>query len=86
MRTKVSSRRCPLCGGSKRRGKTTFSVDLGFGVVVVRNVPATVCSQCGADWIGDSTAEKLERIVDDARQRQNLVEVTSLTAQPHGAA
>lgn len=80
MRTKVSSRRCPLCGGSKRRGKTTFSVDLGFGVVVVRNVPATVCSQCGTDWIGDGVAEKLERIVDDARQRQNLVEITSLTA------
>jgi YgiT-type zinc finger domain-containing protein len=34
-------------------GKTTFTVDLGFGVVVVRDVPATVCSQCGADWISD---------------------------------
>ena len=86
MRTKVSSRKCPLCGGSKRRGKTTFSVDLGFGVVVVRNVPATVCSQCGADWIEDSIANKLESIVNDARQRQNLVEVTSLSVQPHRAA
>jgi len=64
----------------------TFSVDLGFGVVVVRNVPATVCSQCGADWIEDSVAAKLESIVNDARQRQNLVEVTSLSVQPHGAA
>jgi len=26
-------------------------VDLGFGVVVVRNVPAKVCSQCGEEWI-----------------------------------
>ena len=34
-----------------KEGKTTFTVDLGFGVVVVRDVPATVCSQCGADWI-----------------------------------
>ncbi len=32
---------CPICGGSKVKGTTTFTVDLGFGVVVVRNVPAS---------------------------------------------
>ena len=69
---------CPLCRGKKQTGKTTFTVDLGFGVVVVREVPATVCSQCGADWIDDDIAEKLERIVKDARQKHHLVEVTTL--------
>ena len=69
---------CSLCGGKKQAGKTTFTVDLGFGVVVVREVPATVCSQCGADWIDDAIAEKLEKIVEDARQKHNLVEVTTL--------
>ncbi|GJQ59949.1 MAG: type II toxin-antitoxin system MqsA family antitoxin [Candidatus Scalindua sp. AMX11] len=49
---------CPICGGGKKAGKTTFTVDLGFGVVVVREVPATVCSQCGADWIDDAISEK----------------------------
>lgn len=62
----------------KKSGKTTFTVDLGFGVVVVREVPATVCSQCGADWIDDAISEKLEKIVDDARQKHNQVEVTTL--------
>ncbi|MFO0793584.1 MAG: type II toxin-antitoxin system MqsA family antitoxin [Candidatus Brocadiaceae bacterium] len=71
---------CPLCGGTKKPGKTTFTVDLGFGVVVVREVPATVCSQCGADWIENSIAEKLEGIVEDARKKHNLVEVTTLPA------
>jgi YgiT-type zinc finger domain-containing protein len=71
---------CPLCGGTKKKGKTTFTVDLGFGVVVVRDVPATVCSQCGADWIGDAIAAKLEKIVNDARKRHRLVEVTTLSA------
>lgn len=72
--------KCPLCGGSKKEGKTTFTVDLGFGVVVVRDVPATVCSQCGADWINDAIAAKLEEIVNDARQKHHIVEVTSLSA------
>jgi len=41
--------RCPLCGGDKKQGQATYTVDLGFGVVVVRNVPAKVCSQCGEE-------------------------------------
>jgi len=68
---------CPICGGTKTQGMTTFTVDLGFGVVVVRNVPALVCDQCGADWIADETAERLEKTVDDARHRHRQVEVTA---------
>jgi YgiT-type zinc finger domain-containing protein len=79
MKLKESPDRCPLCGGSKKPGLTTFTVDLGFGVVVVREVPASVCSQCGADWIDDSVASKLEEIVNDARQKHHIVEVTTLS-------
>ena len=68
---------CPICGGTKRVGKTTFTVDLGFGVIVVRDVPALVCEQCGADWIDDRVAARLETLVDEARQRQRQVEVTA---------
>ncbi len=79
MTTKTLPDRCPLCGGTKRTGKTTFTVELGFGVVVVRDVPATVCSLCGADWIDDPIASQLEEIVEDARQKHHTVEVTTLT-------
>lgn len=70
---------CPLCSGTKKPGTTTFTADLGFGVVVVRNVPATVCSQCGADWIADDVAARIEELVDDARKKRLQVEVMSLT-------
>lgn len=78
MAVKTAPDVCPICGGNKKAGKTVFTVDLGFGVVVVRDVPATVCSQCGADWIGDAMAKKLEDIVNDARKKHHLVEVTSI--------
>gem|GEM_PF-319666 len=68
---------CPLCGGDKIKGKTIFSVDLGFGVVLVRDVPATICSQCGADWLSDDVAAQLEEMVQDARLRHLQVEVTT---------
>jgi len=73
----LKTKTCPDCGGQKQPGKTTFTVDLGFGVVVVRNVPALVCSQCGADWSADDIAERLESMVDDARKRHRQVEVTA---------
>jgi YgiT-type zinc finger domain-containing protein len=70
---------CPLCGGTKQSGTTTFTAELGFGVVVVRNVPATVCSQCGTDWIGDDVADRIETLVSEAREKRLQVEVTSLS-------
>jgi YgiT-type zinc finger domain-containing protein len=69
---------CPLCGGKKQPGTTTFTAELGFGVVVIRNVPATVCAQCGTDWIADDVAERLETLVDDARKKRPQVEVLSM--------
>jgi YgiT-type zinc finger domain-containing protein len=70
---------CALCGGEKKEGVTTFSADLGFGVVVIRNVPAIVCSQCGADWIADEVAGRIEDLVEEARRKRPQVEVMSLT-------
>lgn len=67
---------CPLCGGEKHLGTTTFAVDLKTGVVVVRDVPAFVCTKCGDAWIDDPVAEKLEGIVADARRKHAVVEVT----------
>lgn len=69
---------CPLCGGRKQPGSTTFTAELGFGVIVVRDVPATVCSQCGADWISDDIASRLEGLVEEAKAKRLQVEVMSL--------
>ncbi len=66
---------CPMCGGSKHAGKTTFSVDLTFGVVVIREVPAIVCDQCGEAWLQDPIATRLEQVVSEARGRRRTIEV-----------
>ena len=78
MNRKKSKKLSPLCAGTKRTGTTTFTAELGFGIVVVRNVPASICSQCGADWIADDAAERIEALVEDARTNRRQVEVTSL--------
>jgi YgiT-type zinc finger domain-containing protein len=77
---------CPLCGGHKTSGETTFSADLGSGVVVVRHVQATICSQCGEEWIDDATAQRLEEIVAGARHKQLEVEIASMAGPVADAA
>jgi YgiT-type zinc finger domain-containing protein len=69
------NRYCPFCKGEMEHGSTTFTADLEFGVVVVRQVPAIVCSLCGADWIEDDIAEHLEKIVNSAREKHLMIEV-----------
>ena len=69
---------CPLCGGKKEKGKTTFTADLGFGVVVIRQVPAIVCTRCGSEWLDDKIAAQVEAVVSDARKKHHTVEVTTL--------
>ncbi len=71
---------CPLCGGKQNPGTTTFTVDKGRVLVVVRNVPAMVCDQCGEAWIMDSVAEDLEIIVSEARAKRSQVEVIDMAA------
>jgi YgiT-type zinc finger domain-containing protein len=68
---------CPLCGGAKAPGFTTFTADLKTGVVVVRGVDAEVCSQCGEAWIADSIAARLEQIVEQARGNKVQLEVAA---------
>ena len=70
---------CALCGGPKQPGLTTFSAELGFGVVVIRNVPALVCGQCGENWIEDPVAAQIETVIQEAKRKHAQIEVMAFT-------
>ena len=69
---------CALCGGIKKKSTTTFTADIDSGVIVVRNVPAMVCSQCGEEWIDNKTARLMESITADAKKKHCQFEVVAL--------
>jgi YgiT-type zinc finger domain-containing protein len=68
---------CPVCGGIKSESATSFTVDYKIGIVVIRDVPASVCKQCGEEWISDSVSEKLEQIVNIAKQQKQEILVAN---------
>lgn len=49
------------------------------GVVVVRNVPAFVCQQCGEEWLDDEQSAELEKIVSRARNENAQLEMISMS-------
>lgn len=68
---------CALCGGKKRKGETTYTVEFGFGVVVIRHVPALICTQCAEEWIEADVAKELEKMVESARNKKLELEVVA---------
>ncbi|MCM1144938.1 MAG: type II toxin-antitoxin system MqsA family antitoxin [Blautia sp.] len=48
--------------------KKTYVAILEECVIIVKNVPAMVCSQCGEVYYTDEVAERLEQIVQKLQQ------------------
>lgn len=71
---------CAICGGEMMPERVLFAVELGAGVLVVRNVPALVCTRCGEQWFADDITQKLEQLAADARARGAELEVITLDA------
>jgi YgiT-type zinc finger domain-containing protein len=56
-----------------KNGYTTHAVDLGDqGMIIIKNVPAMICGQCGEVWFNGTVTRELERIV-------NMIESTITT-------
>lgn len=55
---------CFFCKGQTVEATTKFIVDLGNCVVIVKNVPAQVCQQCGETSYSNEVAQQLEKIVE----------------------
>lgn len=67
-----------MCGGHIENGTTTFTADNGKEVIVIRNVKALVCNQCREEWIEHATAQQIESITHDAREKKHQVEIVAL--------
>jgi YgiT-type zinc finger domain-containing protein len=77
---RTSQTPCPLCGGKVEQGLTTFNADINGRLFVARRVPASVCEQCGEEWIDNSTAQDLERLAGAALAAKREVEIVALAA------
>jgi len=73
--------KCVFCkSGTATPGKTTASFTRGETIVIVKDIPADVCGQCGEPYIDGEVAKALERLVDDAVRKGIQVEILRYAA------
>ena len=56
--------KCGICKAEMEVSTVSYTEDIEQGVVVVRHVPAHVCTECGNTWYSGTVAIQLEKIVD----------------------
>ena len=54
---------------------TTHVVNYNGTIIVIKNVPCEECEQCGEKFYTDDVAEKLEKMVDIAKQMMQEIAV-----------
>ena len=56
--------KCGICKAETEEKTVTYTEDIEDGVVVIRHVPAQVCTECGNIWYSGTVAAQLEKMVD----------------------
>ena len=56
--------KCGICKAETEEKTVTYTEDIEESVVVIRHVPAQVCTECGNIWYSGTVAEQLEKMVD----------------------
>ena len=56
--------KCGICKAEMEEKTVTYTEDIDQGVVVIRHVPAHVCTECGNTWYTGTVAAELEKLVD----------------------
>ena len=55
---------CFFCKGETEQKLKTHAVTLEKCVIIIKNVPARICKQCGEVYFADEVMQKLEAITN----------------------
>lgn len=66
--------KCMKCGKEAFKSTMTEAIELGFGVLVIRNIPCYKCVECDEIFYTGDVAQKIEEITE--RVKQFIQEVT----------
>lgn len=58
---------CFMCKGNLEDKLTNFIADLGNCIIIVKDVPSQVCSQCGEVSYSNDVALQLEKIINETK-------------------
>lgn len=68
-------KQCPLCSGGMDDGITTVPFLIAEKIVVIRNVPAEICADCGEAYMKSQVVGEIERLLDRLEELHSEVSI-----------
>jgi len=65
--------KCSLCGGKLYEGKTEFIARVEDKVVVIKDIPAYVCEECGEAYFTPEVSKKIDKVMRDFHEGRLLM-------------
>ena len=65
--------RCSFCKGRLIKGETEFIVRVESELLVIREIPAYVCEECGEAYYTPDISRKIDRIMERFHESKLLV-------------
>lgn len=64
----MNPEKCSFCKGTLTLGTTEFIAKVQNEVIVIRDVPAYVCRQCGEAYFSAETSRKIDIVMEAVHQ------------------
>jgi YgiT-type zinc finger domain-containing protein len=73
--------KCVICKhGQTKTGTTNVTLERNALLLVVKNVPAEICSNCGEAYLNDKTTQTVLHMAEEAVKSGVQVEICSFKA------
>lgn len=77
---KQKVKRCPLCGGELHDGITTAPFFVNEKIIVIKDVPAEICSECDEPYMKSSVVDGIETLLDKLKDLQTEMSIVHFKA------
>ena len=67
--------KCMKCGMPAYKSVTSEAIELGFGLLVIRNIPCYKCEECDEIFYTGDVVEKIEGFIAEAKQLMQEIRV-----------
>ncbi len=54
---------CHFCDGEMKKGKTTYTLNRAGYHLLIDDVPAWICSQCGEAYFEENAVDMIQRMI-----------------------
>ncbi|MFH1112414.1 MAG: type II toxin-antitoxin system MqsA family antitoxin [Pseudomonadota bacterium] len=73
--------KCVICKhGETRLGTTTVTLERGKTIVIIKDVPAEICVNCGEYYLDELTTDRVLSMAEEAVKRNAEIEVVRFAA------